>query len=165
MKLIVGLGNPGKIYQNTRHNLGANVILNLTKNLQLKPKFQAGIKKCPGRIYAASTTYMNESGLSVQKLVNFYKINLSDLYVVHDDLDLEVGEWKLQFDRGHAGHHGIESIIQHLGSQQFWRLRIGIGHPPVNIPVDDYVLKPFLSEEKEKISAVIDKIVREIPNL
>jgi peptidyl-tRNA hydrolase, PTH1 family len=143
MKLIIGLGNPGKKYQSTRHNVGQMVIDRLT----------------PDKRYLKTDCFMNESGAFVQKQVHFYKVNLNELYIIHDDLDLPVGEWRLQFDRGPAGHHGIESTIQHLGSQAFWRVRIGIGHPTDNTPVEDYVLHPFTAEEKVAIDQTIDKIL------
>ena len=149
MKLFIGLGNPGKEYQNTRHNVGHMVIDKIPKN----------------KSFLKTDTYMNESGIFVQKKVHFYKINLEDLYIIHDDLDLPVREWRLQFDRGAAGHHGVESIINNLGTQAFWRIRIGIGHPENNIPVEDYVLKPFSSDEKVLISQAIDKILKEIEKL
>lgn len=169
MKLFVGLGNPEPKYQTTRHNLGSRVILSETlvepKNLVSKPKLSARVHKRTDRIYAIPTAYMNESGLAVKKLVNFYKINLNDLYIIHDDLDLPVGDYKIQFDRGPAGHNGIKSIIDQLGSQAFWRVRIGIGHPTDNIPVEDYVLMPFLPEEKKIITETIDKIITEIKKI
>lgn len=149
MKLIIGLGNPGKKYQNTRHNIGHMVIDQLPK--------QKNILK--------TDCYMNESGVFVQKHFHFYKIDLNDLFIIHDDLDLPVGEYRLQFDRGPAGHHGVESIIQHLGTQAFNRIRIGIGKPPANIPVEDFVLQNFNKEEKVLIDQTIDKIVKEISNL
>jgi len=149
MKLFIGLGNPGKEYQNARHNVGHMLIDKLPSD----------------KLYLKTDTYMNESGIYVQKKVHFYKINLTDLYIIHDDLDLPVGEWRLQFDRGAAGHHGVESIVNNLGTQAFWRIRIGIGHPENNIPVEDYVLKPFSSEEKKILSTVIDTISDEINKL
>ena len=146
MKLIIGLGNPGQKYQHSRHNVGHMVIDQLPSQ----------------KNYLKTDGYMNESGIFVQKQVHFYKIDLSDLYIVHDDLDLPVGEYRLQFDRGPAGHHGVESIIQHLGSQAFWRLRIGIGHPVDLTPVEDYVLRPFTPDEKVLISQTIDKITQDL---
>jgi len=180
MKLIIGLGNPGKKYQNTRHNIGANVIKNLATLNRVRldspqSKLLASLSELPCRDARSGVSvntspiriaiphvYMNESGIAVAKIVKFYKIDLSNLYIIHDDLDLPVGEYRLQFDRGAAGHHGIESIIQHLGSQAFWRIRIGIGHPSDLTPVEDYVLRPFTAEEKVLISPTIDKITKDL---
>lgn len=149
MKLIIGLGNPDKKYQNTRHNVGHQFI---THFKELNPSQTT---------LAINDGFMNESGVSVQKTVHFYKVPLNQFYLVHDDLDLPVGEYRLQFDRGPAGHHGVESVIQNLGSQAFWRIRIGIGHPINQIPVEDYVLQPFSADEKVLISQTIDKIAED----
>lgn len=151
MKLIIGLGNPGKKYQNTRHNIGQIVVSRLNSNQQTQ--------------VAITDTYMNESGIFVQKMVHFYKIDPVDLYIVHDDLDLPVGEYRIQFDRGPAGHHGVESVVQHLGTQAFNRIRIGIGHPTDNTPVENYVLQPFNVAEKVLITPTIDKIIKEIDQI
>lgn len=145
MKLIVGLGNPDKKYHNTRHNLGQMVISRLTE--------------IPNTKIITLQTYMNLSGPPVQKEAHFYKIPPSNILIIHDDLDLEVGEYRLQFDRGPAGHNGIKSIIESLGTKQFWRLRIGIGRPLDQTPVEDFVLRPFSVEEKNQIDQTIDKIV------
>jgi peptidyl-tRNA hydrolase, PTH1 family len=150
MKLLIGLGNPDKKYQNTRHNVGHQIIKRLKT---LDP---------PKTILATNNGFMNESGISVQKIIHFYKTPLDQVYIIHDDLDLPVGEWRLQFDRGAAGHHGIESVIQHLDTQTFNRIRIGIGHPTDNTPVEDYVLRPFTAEEKVLISQTIDKITKDL---
>lgn len=150
MKLIIGLGNPDKKYQNTRHNVGHQVIARL-KTLNH-----------PETILAVNDGFMNEAGFSVQKIVHFYKLPLDQLYLVHDDLDLPIGDHRLQFDRGPAGHHGVESVIEHLGSQAFWRIRIGISHPTDLTPIEDYVLQPFSPDEKVLISQTIDKITREL---
>lgn len=150
MKLIIGLGNPDQRYQNTRHNVGHQFIEHLKT---INP---------PETILATNNGFMNESGISVQKIVHFYKIVLDQVYIVHDDLDLPVGEWKLQFDRGAAGHHGIESVVQYLGTQAFNRIRIGIGHPTDNTPVEDYVLRPFTPGELVLISQTIDKITEDL---
>lgn len=149
--IFIGLGNPGKIYQNTRHSIGQTIINRLGDSPQ-------------NSLFLKTDQYMNNSGIFVQKTVNFYKITPDHLYIIHDDLDLGVGEWRLQFDRGPAGHHGVESIIQHLNTQAFWRFRVGIGRSE-NIPVEDYVLKPFLPAEKVLIEEVIDKIVVEIKKI
>jgi len=166
MKALIGLGNPGKTYQNTRHNLGqliiSNLILNLNLKLKTNPKLSAKITKHKNWLIAIPTTFMNNSGQAVQKILSYYKISPDNLYVIHDDLDLEVGDWKIQFDRGPAGHNGIKSVVENLGTQSFNRFRVGIGHPTNNLPVEDYVLKPFLPTEKKIITQTIDKILPEI---
>lgn len=148
-KFFIGLGNPGRKYQNSRHNIGQTIIHHLPSD--------------PG--FLITDTFMNESGIFIQKIVNFYKVDLNNLYIIHDDLDIGVGEWRLQFDRGPAGHHGIESIVKYLNSQAFWRIRVGIGHPTDNTPVESYVLKPFTPAETELISPTIDKIVTEVKKI
>jgi PTH1 family peptidyl-tRNA hydrolase len=105
---------------------------------------------------------MNNSGITIQKICQFYKISSQDVYVVHDDLDLPTGESKIQFDRGPAGHNGIKSIIEHLHTQAFHRLRIGIDKPNSPIPTEDYVLQPFSPSEQEIIKQTLDKITSKI---
>lgn len=187
MKLIFGLGNPGKEHQNTRHNLGQIIVKEFVKtyyntSLTTKKHFIAEIleiklglsaktaKLSAGQgtdkiIFAISTGYMNNSGITVQKISQFYKISPSDIYIIHDDLDLTVGEYRVQFDRGPAGHNGIKSIIEQLGTQQFHRVRLGIGKPIGNIPTEDYVLQPFSKPESDIIKALIPKIFEEINNI
>ncbi|MDD4027082.1 MAG: aminoacyl-tRNA hydrolase [Candidatus Shapirobacteria bacterium] len=174
MKLIIGLGNPDKKYQNTRHNLGQKIIIDYVRvycntHLQKKSNLSAQIYETGQgtnkTIFAVSTEYMNNSGITIQKISQFYKISPQDTYIIHDDLDLEVGDSKIQFDRGSAGHNGIKSIIENLGTQQFNRIRIGIGKPQNNIPIEDYVLQSFSKEEKEKIENITTKIFTVINNL
>jgi PTH1 family peptidyl-tRNA hydrolase len=105
---------------------------------------------------------MNNSGITIQKISNFYKIDPKDIYIIHDDLDLPIGEYRIQFDRGPAGHNGIKSIIENLNTQQFNRIRVGIGKPQNNIPIEDYVLQNFSKEELDLISSVTPKIFEEI---
>ncbi|MFA5895135.1 MAG: aminoacyl-tRNA hydrolase [Candidatus Shapirobacteria bacterium] len=162
MKLYVGLGNPDKKYDQTRHNLGQMIIGKLVNSLTNSPKLSAQIYKDGDTIFAITNEYMNNSGIAVAKIANYYKITPENIYIIHDDLDLEVGDWKAQFDRGAAGHNGVISTIQHLGTQAFNRIRVGIGHPQNNLPVEDYVLLPFNSEEKVLIKETIDKIVEDI---
>lgn len=152
MKYFFGLGNPGKLYEKTRHNVGHQFIEILKNKNLLNFKLET------------NSGFMNEAGLSAQKFVHFYKIDLNNFYLVHDDLDLPVGEYRLQFDRGPAGHHGVESVIAHLGTQAFNRIRIGIGKPPVHVSVEDFVLQQFTKEEKTIINQTIDKIVTELYN-
>lgn len=180
MKLIIGLGNPDKKYQNTRHNLGQNIVLDFLKkqNLKLKnsSKLSAQLTELPSRdaprgvsthtpdktLIGITNEYMNNSGVAIKKIIDYYKISPQDLYVVHDDLDLGVGDYKIQFDRGPAGHNGVISTINNLGTQKFNRIRVGVGHPSNNIPVEDYVLLPFTKEEKDIIDSVIPKIIDDI---
>ena len=156
MKLIIGLGNPGKKYQNTRHNLGQTVAKLLTEKYG---------PKTSSLMFTITDCYMNESGPAVQKVLHFYKIPPADLYLIHDDLDLGVGEYKIQFDRGPAGHHGVESVIQSLGTQAFNRIRIGIGKPTPPISPEDYVLLPFSAADKLIINQTIDKIIADIDKI
>lgn len=174
MKLIVGLGNPGKDYQNTRHNLGQKIIIEYVKanhNSLLQEKksliskiFEIG-ESSNKKILAISTDYMNNSGITVQKISQFYKIPPSDIYIVHDDLDLPVGEYRIQFDRGPAGHNGIKSIIENLKTQQFHRIRLGIGKTENNIPTEDYVLEPPTKPESDIIKTLTPKIFEEISHI
>ena len=174
MKLIFGLGNPGKLYQNTRHNLGQKIIeefitKNYSQNLSVKKNLDAEILETGQGtnkiIFAISTGYMNNSGIPVQRISQFYKINPSDIYIIHDDLDLEAGDYRIQFDRGPAGHNGIKSIIQQLQTQAFNRIRIGINKPQNNIPVEDYVLQPFSKEELSVINSLTNQIFDEISKI
>ena len=150
MKLFVGLGNTGKQYLKTRHNIGHQII-EVLKN-----------KEIPHAKFEINTGFMNEAGLSAQQFVHFYKADLNDFYLIHDDLDLPVGEYRIQFDRGPAGHHGVESVIGHLCTQAFNRIRVGIGKPPEFVDVADFVLQNFTANEKKIIDETIDKIVAEI---
>ena len=166
-KLLIGLGNPSKKYQNTRHNLGQVLVKKYADNLNidLKPnkQFQALVGQSRvGElkiILALPTTYMNLSGQSVAKIANFYKIEPENIFIAHDDLDIGVGESKIQFDKSSAGHNGIKSIIEHLGNQAFWRLRIGIGHPLDSVPIEDFVLLPPTSTERKDIDKAIDILI------
>jgi len=160
MKLIVGLGNPGKEFEKTRHNVGfivSNHLVGSSLVWKEKGNLSSRIVKSSGLLVAQPRVPMNSSGLAVGRLVGYFKIELGDLLVIHDDLDLELGSFKLQKGRGAAGHHGVESIIQALGSSDFWRLRVGIARPPEGASAEDYVLEKFGEEEW----GVITKLVEE----
>lgn len=133
MKLIVGLGNPGKKYINTRHNVGYILVDMLaTKNnltWHTEDKFFGDIAKNDKQILLKPTTFMNDSGKSVSKVLAYFNVNLRDLYIIHDDADLEFGRIKKCFGCSSAGHHGVEDIFLKLGSKDFNRIRIGIGRP------------------------------------
>lgn len=144
MKLIVGLGNPGQKYQDTLHNLGFMVVDKLaTTNKATWKKFSniSEIYQLPQQgILLKPLTYMNESGRAVREIVDYYKIELPNLLVVHDDLDLSVGDLRMNFDSTSAGHRGVQSIIEALSSKAWWRCRLGIGRPLVGMSTEDFVL-------------------------
>ncbi len=179
MKLIIGLGNPGKKYEKTRHNVGFLVLDALQERLtdeHISPwehskKFNAEVAgyttiKNKKVILAKPQTFMNDSGLSVQPLMNFYKMNSEDLIVVHDDKDIPLGEIKVQRDRGSAGHNGIKSIIQHIGTQDFMRVRFGVANEKMQTQETvDFVLSKFGLFEKGKLKLKIQHAVDEILKL
>jgi len=165
MKLIVGLGNPGNIYANTRHNIGSSVVKALAKSHKIffKKENSASSLNAKARldgknvILALPLTFMNLSGVALAGLVKKYKIDLDNLLVVCDDLDLEFGRLKLRPAGSSGGHKGLESIIEYLGSDGFSRLRIGIGRPVGYSDASDYVLSHFSKREKEQISRMINQ--------
>jgi len=162
MKLIVGLGNPGTKYQNTRHNLGfmvTNELLNSCAGVWQKFSDQSQI--CSSTIgqekiiLLQPQTFMNNSGVSVREVAQFYKINLEDIWAIHDDLDLPPTTLRLSFNSSAAGHKGVQSIIDELGKQEFWRCRLGIDRAPNNIPTENFVLEPFAKNEQDELSQLI----------
>uniref|UniRef100_A0A7C4PH76 Peptidyl-tRNA hydrolase n=1 Tax=Anaerolinea thermolimosa TaxID=229919 RepID=A0A7C4PH76_9CHLR len=165
--LIVGLGNPGREYQLNRHNIGFMLIDRLCRELLTTPgmvqskaiiaKAQFAGKKV---ILAKPQTYMNLSGQSVSSLVRFYKIPHDRLLVAHDDLDLPLGTIRLRPGGGSGGQKGVSSIIQQLGTQNFPRLRIGIGRPPGRMDAAAYVLQDFNQEERELLPEVLDRAAK-----
>lgn len=167
MKVIVGLGNPGKEYAQTRHNIGFMVIDNLLNNLgggQYKEKFKAQVAETKiGRekvLLVKPQTYMNASGESVVDIVRFYKIALEDLLVVYDDMDLDLGRLRIRLKGSAGGHNGMKSIIYQLQSDDFPRLRVGIGKAPSQ--AINYVLGRFREEEKNLVSEAVDKAIKAI---
>ena len=166
MKLIAGLGNPGDNYFNTRHNIGFAAIDKLCYlyNIKLNLKHKALMNLCEisGQkiIFAKPQTYMNASGDSVVPIVDFYKVDVKNLIVAHDDMDLPVGKIRLRPGGSGGGHRGIASIIQNFGGlKNFPRVRIGIGRPPENWSVNSHVLSKFNDEDAKKISAALDELV------
>ena len=159
MKLIVGLGNPGREYKNTRHNIGFMVIDNYLGKVNWKTKLENYfyLTEVNGEqiAFTKPLTYMNLSGLAVSKIVNFYKIPIENILIIQDDLDMSIGTFKIKRNSSSGGHNGIKSIISELGSQNFARLKIGIGKSS-QIPVDKYVLSKFSSEELEIINKNMD---------
>jgi len=165
VKLIAGLGNPGDKYSNTRHNIGFMVTSALAKKNSVKSSFKfdglygdyfLGGEKV---IIFQPMKYMNRSGQPILKVMNYYDIEKEDILVIHDDLDLDLGKIRFRKKGSSGGHNGIKSIINRLGSQEFKRLKVGIGRPPENIPVTDYVLTKFSKDEKEILHNVIDDSV------
>lgn len=148
MKLVVGLGNPGNDYNNTRHNVGFRVLNHYLGSVNWQDKFNGKIYINENTIYLLPQTYMNLSGESVIKVVNFYKIDINDILVIQDDLDIELGKYKIKRNSSSGGHNGIKSITELLKSDSFARLKIGIGKDK-NIPTDKYVLGKFSNEEQD----------------
>jgi PTH1 family peptidyl-tRNA hydrolase len=162
MKLIVGLGNPGERYRFSRHNLGFLAVdeLAIREEISLAQKgFEAeygkGFVASSPAILAKPQTYMNRSGRSVRRLFDFYKLDLEDLIVVHDDLDLPFGLLRLKKGGGSGGHKGLISVMEALGADAFTRVRLGIGKPPHKGMVEDYVLQLLSREEAERLSEVL----------
>lgn len=176
MKLIIGLGNPGKEYQHTRHNAGFLVIEAIVES-QKSTVENSFDKKSNAEIFTLNSgdekillvkpqTFMNNSGESVRALVDFYKIPLQNIIVIHDEKDIPLGDYKIQTNRGAAGHNGVQSIIDHLGTKDFTRIRVGVGPREGGIEkIVDYVLQKFSAEEKKELREVIKKIVGEIEKL
>ncbi len=144
MKLIIGLGNPGEKYKNNRHNVGHMVVDAFkTKNLIFK-----------------SQNFMNNSGEFVEKLVEQYKVNFPNLWIIHDDLDIPLGSYKIQFGKGPKVHNGLKSIDESLGTNEYWHVRIGVDNrdPEDRIPGEEYVLQDFTDGERK----ILDKVIKEV---
>lgn len=163
MKWIVGLGNPGKQYEQTRHNVGFMVIDILASRWNIavnkaKHKALVGEGFVNGQKVALMKpmTYMNLSGEAVRSFMDFYEAPLEDLIVVYDDLDTEFGNIRLRYKGSAGGHNGIRSIIQHVQGQDWKRVRVGISRPQPGREIVDYVLSAFSKEEKEKLPAIVE---------
>ena len=158
MKLIVGLGNPGQKYKNNRHNVGFMVVERLME------------EKLPGVKLLKPNSFMNRSGVAVNKYLKKWKgptlpFSLPNLYVVHDDLDIELGKFKISFGKGPKVHNGLKSIYEQLGTKDFWHVRVGIDNrmkTGFRGTGEEYVLQNFRPEEREIIKKVIDKVVVEV---
>jgi PTH1 family peptidyl-tRNA hydrolase len=178
MYLFVGLGNPGYQYKNTKHNIGFEIIeyfinnnknIIYTKSLKFQGIFYEVIlkKELPKEankfLMLMPLTYMNLSGISVKQVVDFYKINTNEIIVIHDDMDIKIGEFKIKFNGGSAGHNGIQSIINYIG-KDFYRIRIGINRPQ-DRNYKDYVLNKFSPEELIEIKNLLPKVNIIIENI
>lgn len=154
MKLVVGLGNPGKEYDNTRHNIGFMLIDKYLGNVKYKDKFNGLFYEINGAekvIFVKPQTYMNNSGECVSKFVKYYDIKMEDILVIQDDLDINVGKYKFKINSSSGGHNGIKSIISHLGNDNFFRLKIGISNTKKD-DVIDFVLGKFSKEDLNNIN-------------
>ncbi|MGG0240947.1 aminoacyl-tRNA hydrolase [Bacillus rhizoplanae] len=164
MKLIVGLGNPGREYELTRHNIGFMAVDELSKrwNIPLneqkfKGLFGAGFVNGEKVILLKPLTYMNLSGESIRPLMDYYKIDIEDFVVMYDDLDIPVGKLRLRMKGSAGGHNGVKSTIAHLGTQEFQRIRMGIDRPKNGMKVVDYVLGRFTVDEMPEVERAIEK--------
>ena len=187
MKLIIGLGNPGVKYERTRHNIGFMVVEKFLKDFEPvkdtvwadEKKFKSDIAEINWQprhgkeekvILVKPKTYMNNSGLAIQLLTTYYKLLTTDIWIVHDDIDLPLGAMKIRFGGGTAGHRGIESVMERLGTDKFWRFRLGIGAQNGKWKmengklrsVDDYVLGEFRGPQRGKVRELIKRGVKAI---
>ena len=171
MLLLVGLGNPSPNSANNRHNVGFTVIDFINNKFKLskqKPKFKGLLTTGnidDKKVYAIKPlTFMNSSGICIKELIEYFKIDAKDVFVFHDDMDIDLGKVKVKFGGSSAGHNGIESIDKNIG-KQYSRIRIGIGRPKNNTTGADYVLDNFSSDERQSIEEVAKNIIGSLPTL
>jgi PTH1 family peptidyl-tRNA hydrolase len=173
IQLIVGLGNPGPEYEPTRHNAGFwfvdELVRRCRQSFRSEQRFQSEVARClldgnECRLQKPMT-FMNRSGQAVGSLARFFKIPLQQILVVHDELDLPPGSIRLKKGGGHGGHNGLRDLINHLGSKDFYRLRVGIGHPGHRDQVVDYVLRKPSKEDHHQIDAAIYDALSVIPDV
>ena len=173
IRLVAGLGNPGRGYAATRHNAGFwfadELASRLAAAFSTEPKFAAELARAGALRICKPATFMNGSGRAVAAIARFYGIAPGEILVVHDELDLRPGEAKLKLGGGHAGHNGLRDIHAQLGSADFWRLRLGIGHPRESLApereVVDYVLKPPAAEDRDAIESAITRAIGAWPDI
>ena len=168
MMLLVGLGNPNPNNKNNRHNIGFLVIDAINEKFKLskqKPKFKGLLttgKIDEQKVFAIKPlTFMNSSGICIKELVEYFKIDASNIFVFHDDMDISVGKVKVKFGGSDAGHNGIESIDKNIG-KHYSRIRIGIGRPKINSLGADHVLDNFSLEEKKKVEELTESIINSL---
>ena len=168
MLLFVGLGNPNPNNSNNRHNVGFLVIDEINKKFKLskqKPKFKGLLTT--GNIYEQKVyaikplTFMNSSGICIKELIEYFKIDVKDVFVFHDDMDIDLGKVKVKFGGSNAGHNGVESLDKNIG-KNYSRIRIGIGRPQKNSTGADYVLDNFSNEEKDNMQEVAKNIIESL---
>ena len=171
--MLVGLGNPGLEYEDTRHNAGFwwidAVAQDLKASFQVERSYHGLVAKCTFQGYQVwllkPQTFMNVSGKSVSALARFFKIPPEDILVAHDELDIAPGEVKIKLGGGHAGHNGLRDIHAQLGTDQYWRLRIGIGHPGLKAEVANWVLKKPSSDDRSAMENCISRARTAVPFL
>ena len=169
MRLIVGLGNPGREYAWTRHNLGWQVAAYLAEGWRI-PLSKKGLESVWGQgrvggetvILAQPATYMNHSGQAVSLLLAYFKLSPVNLVVIHDDLDVPLWRLKIVERGGAGGHRGVASIIQHLRTEEFLRVKLGIGRPPPQMPTENYVLSHFPVDEAENVAQLIERAAQAV---
>ena len=186
MKLIIGLGNPGEQYEKTRHNAGFLAIDKIADNFQFPSfefhrTFNAEISQdmidSEKVILAKPQTFMNNSGVTVKAMLDYYETGPEDVIVIHDDLDITIGKYKISKNRGSAGHRGVQSIMSYLGTEDFTRIRIGVGidykglavlfeeEDRKKIPIEKFVLQRFSAEGMIEIEKVIEEVASNIGDL
>ncbi len=163
MTLFVGLGNPGSQYEKTRHNIGFRVIDKLVDDASArdisKTSFQGKLDRSANALFLKPTTFMNLSGKSLQAVKNFYKVELDEVIVIHDDIDLPFGALRFKKGGGHGGHNGLKSIDAHI-TKEYLRVRVGVGKPEHKSQVADYVLHDFSDEESKVLDELISHVAK-----
>jgi PTH1 family peptidyl-tRNA hydrolase len=172
VKLVVGLGNPGRRYERTRHNLGFRIVDQIAQQNQvaLKKEFCDALvgewsSDIQNSLLAKPQAYMNRSGESVKGLLDHFCSTPDDLVVIHDDLDLAFGRIRIRLGGGAGGHRGVLSIMESLGDAQFYRVRVGIGRPPDGVDPTDFVLEPFMPEEFDRLDKLVSRAAEAVLTL
>lgn len=163
LRLVVGLGNPGARYERTRHNVGFRAVEALAHHWGVtwreKSQWHGWVAQGPGALLLKPNTYMNQSGLAVHAVCRWFQLTPREMLVIYDDLDLPFGRLRLRAQGSAGGHNGVKSIIAHLGTQEFPRLRIGIGRPPGGDSAH-YVLEPFPPQQEALLPRLLEEVVR-----
>ena len=173
IKLMVGLANPGQNYAKTRHNAGAWFVETLMESMQIPLRFEAKFHGIYGNFafqghqchLLIPTTFMNLSGIAVKTCLNYFKLDPENILIAYDEIDLPVGIIRLKFDGGDGGHNGVKDVMRHLHTRQFYRLRIGVGHPGDSKAVINYVLNPPLKNERQEIDLALQSAEQILPLL
>ncbi|HHV3597482.1 TPA: aminoacyl-tRNA hydrolase [Streptococcus agalactiae] len=166
VKMIVGLGNPGSKYNDTKHNIGFMAVdrivkkldINFTEDKNFKAEIGSDFINGEKIYFIKPTTFMNNSGIAVKALLTYYNISIKDMIIIYDDLDMEVGKIRFRQKGSAGGHNGIKSIIAHLGTQEFDRIKVGIGRPNGRMTVINHVLGKFDKNDEIMISNTLDKV-------